>query len=72
MGGGEVIFSRGNFSKGVGTLPKIVINLLGPKRSYPVKENLIGSAISKILWYKQTNKHHVYFYYLLLHFPTMS
>ena len=23
--------------------------------SYPVKENLIGSVVSKILWYKHTN-----------------
>ena len=26
-------------------------------KSYPVKENPIGSAVSEILWYKQTHKH---------------
>ena len=25
-------------------------------RSYPVKKNHIGSAVSEILWYKQTDK----------------
>ena len=24
-------------------------------KSYPVKENYIGSAVSKILWYRQTD-----------------
>ena len=36
--------------------PKIVINLSGTYEIYPVKENLIGSAISEILRYKQTNR----------------
>ncbi len=37
--------------------PKIVINLTGHMRSYPVKENTIGSVVSEILWYrhKQTS-----------------
>ena len=34
--------------------PKIVLNLEGPFRSYPVKENLIGSAVSEILRDKHT------------------
>ena len=28
-------------------------------RNYTVKENNIGSAVSKILWYRQTDRHHV-------------
>ena len=36
--------------------PKIVINHPRNMRSYPVKENHNGSAISKILSYKQTNR----------------
>ena len=41
---------------GVGGVPppkKIVINLPGPMRSYPVKENHISSAVSEILRYRQ-------------------
>ena len=26
-------------------------------RSYPVKQNPIGSAVSEILWYEQTDAH---------------
>ncbi len=36
--------------------PKIVINLPGTYRSYLVKENPIGSAVSDVLRYRQTNK----------------
>ena len=32
-------------------------------RSYPVKENPIGSTVSEILWYKQTNRHCSTLYY---------
>ena len=35
-----------------GTLPQ---NLPGTYGSYPVLENLLGSAVSEILWYRQTN-----------------
>ena len=34
-------------------------------KSYPVKENPIGSAVSEIFWYRQTNK---YTDFLLLYF----
>ena len=46
-------FSRGDFSwEGVGDLePKENINL--PMRSYLVKENHNGSAVSEILWYRK-------------------
>ncbi len=37
------------------TSPKIVINLSGNLRSYPVKEKPIGSAVSKEIQCKQTN-----------------
>jgi hypothetical protein len=33
--------------------PKIVKNLPGPMRSFIVKENHIGSAVSQILYYRQ-------------------
>ena len=36
--------------------PKIVITFPGSIRSYPVKDNYIGSAVSEILRYKQTEK----------------
>ena len=35
---------------------KTVINIPKPMRSYPVKENQIGSAVSEILRYKHTDK----------------
>ena len=47
FGGGGVIFS-------MWTLPKIVINLQSQMRSYPVKENLIGSVVSETLRYTDT------------------
>ena len=34
-------------------------------RSYPVKENPIGSAVSEILRYKQTDRHRSTLYYRL-------
>ena len=41
-----------NFSSEGGVpCPKILINLPGPIRSYRVKENHIGSAVSEIVWY---------------------
>ena len=33
------------------------LNISGPMRIYPVKENYIGSVISEILRYTQTNTH---------------
>ena len=36
--------------------PQIAITLSGPIRSYTVKENQIGSAVSEILRYRQTDK----------------
>ncbi len=38
--------------EGGGTLPKTIP---GPMRSYPVKENPIGSGVSEILQYRQTD-----------------
>ena len=35
---------------------KIIINFPGPLKSFDVKENHIGPAVSEILWYKQTDK----------------
>ena len=40
--------------------PKIAINLPGPIRSFPVKENHIDSVVSKILRYRETS-----FYFIL-------
>ena len=34
-------------------------------KSYPVKENSIGSAVSEILRYKQTDRHRSTLYYRL-------
>ena len=49
-----------SFGRVVVTFPKIVIKtFLGPMRSYPVKENQFGSAVSEILRYKQTDRHPV-------------
>ena len=45
----------GDFSWEGGTLPKN--SYMRPMRSYPVKENLIVSAVSEILQYKHTHKH---------------
>ena len=36
--------------------PKIVITFPGPMKSYPVKENPIGLAVSEILRYKRTDR----------------
>ena len=49
---GKTLFLK---SRNVKTSPKIVINLPGPMRIYPVKENPIGSADSDILRYKNTD-----------------
>ena len=38
------------------TLPQNSYNLFRSIRSYIEKENLIGSAVSKILWYRHTHK----------------
>ena len=55
------IFSRGDFSwKVIGTLPKNSY-ILEIMRSYTVKENPINSAVSKILWYRQTYTYPVTF-----------
>ena len=53
---GGITFFLGTISLGrvVVPSPKIVINLLGPMRSYP--DNPIGSAVNEILRYKQTNR----------------
>ena len=48
----------GEISLGMEVVPssKIDINLIRIyMRSYPVKENHIGSAVTEILWYKQTD-----------------
>ena len=47
---------------------KIVINFprTGPKRSYIVNENNIGSAVSEILWDRQTDTDPVTFSYRIL------
>ena len=37
----------------------MVTNLSDLMRSYPVKENHIGSAVSEILQYKENDRHHV-------------
>ena len=50
IAGGGVILYKEQF-----VFPKIVVNFPVPKRSYPVKENHIGSVVSKILWYTQTD-----------------
>ena len=41
--------------KGGGTLHQVVITFTEPMRGYIVKKNHIGSVISKILGYKQTD-----------------
>ena len=55
----NLFFSRGD------SLGSLVVNFPkkyfktfpGPMKSYIVKENHIGSAVRKILWYKQTYRH---------------
>ena len=42
---------------------KIVLNLLGPMRSYIVRENHIGLEVRKFLQYTQTDRHLVTFFY---------
>ena len=55
-----MIFFRGvaiSLERVIVTSPKIVINFprTFSRRSYPVMENPIGSAVSEILRYKQTD-----------------
>ena len=49
-----------DFSWEGGTLPQNSYKPFpGPMRSFPVRENPIGSAVNEILRYRQTNKHPV-------------
>ena len=54
---GLVIFFSISLGRVVVPSPKIVLNLPGLMTSYPVKENLIGSEVSKILRYIETDIH---------------
>ena len=51
----------GNLSRMVGgTFPKNIYKP-EPVRNFAVKENHVGPFGSDILWYKQTERHHVTF-----------
>ena len=57
MLGGSCFFRVISLGRVVVLSLKIVINLPGSMRSYPVKENNTGSAVSEIIRYKHTDKH---------------
>ena len=64
LGGGNLFLGAIPVRGLVVPCPTIVKTFSTPMRSYPVKENPIGSAVSEILRYKQTDRQ-TSFYFVL-------